>query len=179
MWPYPSHCLLFPFEPSLISSFLHNDSNLCLHQTLHLDLFSRSLVLIAPQRFGSFLCSPTPSSPCTASQLLRLYPQNLCLISNYIATNRKPPNRPHHIPNIRSSRIIQSTRSSRAKPYSRPQPGTTMTYPTPAHGRMTSMDLRVGGKYRIGKKIGSGSFGMSTNIMSQTVSHVQVISTSV
>jgi hypothetical protein len=25
--------------------------------------------------------------------------------------------------------------------------------------RMTSMDLRVGGKYRIGKKIGSGSFG--------------------
>jgi hypothetical protein len=24
---------------------------------------------------------------------------------------------------------------------------------------MTSMDLRVGGKYRIGKKIGSGSFG--------------------
>lgn len=25
--------------------------------------------------------------------------------------------------------------------------------------KMTSMDLRVGGKYRIGKKIGSGSFG--------------------
>jgi hypothetical protein len=24
---------------------------------------------------------------------------------------------------------------------------------------MSSMDLRVGGKYRIGKKIGSGSFG--------------------
>lgn len=25
--------------------------------------------------------------------------------------------------------------------------------------KMASMDLRVGGKYRIGKKIGSGSFG--------------------
>ncbi len=40
-----------------------------------------------------------------------------------------------------------------------PQP-TTMAYGVPAPGgRMTSMDLRVGGKYRIGKKIGSGSFG--------------------
>lgn len=28
-----------------------------------------------------------------------------------------------------------------------------------SYRRMTSMDLRVGGKYRIGKKIGSGSFG--------------------
>ena len=28
-----------------------------------------------------------------------------------------------------------------------------------SQNRMTSMDLRVGGKYRIGKKIGSGSFG--------------------
>ena len=33
-----------------------------------------------------------------------------------------------------------------------------MTYDA-APNRMTSMDLRVGGKYRIGKKIGSGSFG--------------------
>ena len=36
----------------------------------------------------------------------------------------------------------------------------TIAFP-PAGGRMTSMDLRVGGKYRIGKKIGSGSFGES------------------
>jgi len=28
-----------------------------------------------------------------------------------------------------------------------------------SNNTMTSMDLRVGGKYRIGKKIGSGSFG--------------------
>jgi hypothetical protein len=33
-----------------------------------------------------------------------------------------------------------------------------MSYGMPPN-RMTSMDLRVGGKYRIGKKIGSGSFG--------------------
>jgi casein kinase I family protein HRR25 len=33
-----------------------------------------------------------------------------------------------------------------------------MSYGIPPN-RMTSMDLRVGGKYRIGKKIGSGSFG--------------------
>jgi casein kinase I family protein HRR25 len=34
---------------------------------------------------------------------------------------------------------------------------------------MTSMDLRVGGKYRIGKKIGSGSFGTSP-------CHIRIIS---
>ncbi|WWC96292.1 casein kinase I isoform delta-A [Kwoniella sp. B9012] len=39
----------------------------------------------------------------------------------------------------------------------------------PPQNRMTSMDLRVGGKYRIGKKIGSGSFGdiyLGVNIVS-------------
>ena len=36
-----------------------------------------------------------------------------------------------------------------------------MTVPPMQVTRMTSMDLRVGGKYRIGKKIGSGSFGTS------------------
>jgi hypothetical protein len=48
--------------------------------------------------------------------------------------------------------------SHRHHPYS-PSPS-NMTYGVP-QPRMTSMDLRVGGKYRIGKKIGSGSFGTS------------------
>ena len=52
--------------------------------------------------------------------------------------------------------------SYRHHPYS-PSPS-NMTYGVP-QPRMTSMDLRVGGKYRIGKKIGSGSFGMSTCFM--------------
>lgn len=42
-------------------------------------------------------------------------------------------------------------------PYAAPTP-MAQTTPLPT-SRMTSMDLRVGGKYRIGKKIGSGSFG--------------------
>lgn len=37
---------------------------------------------------------------------------------------------------------------------------------------MTSMDLRVGGKYRIGKKIGSGSFGQSASTYTEQGAHV-------
>jgi serine/threonine protein kinase len=38
---------------------------------------------------------------------------------------------------------------------------------------MTTMDLRVGNKYRIGRKIGSGSFGdiyLGTHILSRRIS---------
>jgi hypothetical protein len=52
-----------------------------------------------------------------------------------------------------------------------------MTYGVP-QPRMTSMDLRVGGKYRIGKKIGSGSFGMSIGLFRKIYAYTQVISTS-
>jgi len=69
----------------------------------------------------------------------------------------------------------------RASPARRTQhlPQSKMTQQHAHHNRMTSMDLRVGGKYRIGKKIGSGSFGMfSLRLSARDVADKQVTSTS-
>lgn len=89
--------------------------------------------------------SPFTHHTCHRYTLARSYVSFPSILSTTIVT----------IPPITKIRIHISS-----PPYQSRSTPANMTYGIPPP-RMTSMDLRVGGKYRIGKKIGSGSFGMS------------------